>query len=538
MTKTIEVIKPIKVLKPGETASTVSKKRVAAYARVSTDYEDQLNSYKVQCEEYTSIITSNPNYVFAGLFADQGLSGTQAKKRPEFMKMIECARNGEIDLILTKSISRFSRNTVDVITYIRELRDINVEIFFEKENISSLDPKIDFMLTILSSIAQEESRAISTNVKWSYDKKFKNGVVDPRRIFGYEIDAGKQVIKEDEAEVVRQIFTLALKRYNINDIMKTLNISGIKSMKGSTWKYGSIRGILQNEKYCGDALLRKTVCIDYLTKKTVKNDNIADKYYVTNNHEAIIDRETFESVQLLLNDKSELIRNLNKTTKYPLTGILFCPKCGRTLKRQHINQGINRNVILNCNHIAGNEHICKSSSPKYNLVIDAAIDSVKGIYANEKVLSNLFEVFDNNIALNTLRNELKEVKEANKLLYSLYNENSKNNDIINQITHNDEKINALQQELSVNLSTSVRLDYIKSLVASEQSSLDAVFFKDIYSLILADEQKIIFVISPTKTLSALLKVIPDLIESESILKKMFLSKDGHKAIYYEVKIYE
>lgn len=537
MDKIIEVIKPIQIQKSSE-IGVIKRKRVAAYARVSTDYEDQLNSYKAQCDEYTQIITSNPNYTFAGLFADQGLSGTQAKKRPEFMKMIACAKNGQIDLILTKSISRFGRNTVDVITYIRELREINVEIFFEKENISSLDPKIDFMLTILSSIAQEESRAISTNVKWSYDKKFKNGIVDPRRFYGYEVIDGKQVIKEDEAVIVKQIFTLALKRYNINDIVKTLNVAGIKTLNGTTWKYGSIRSILQNEKYCGDALLRKTVCIDYLTRRTVKNNNIADKYYVSNNHEAIIDKETFDSVQLLLNDKSDTVRNLNKTTKYPLTGILYCPKCGRTLKRQQVNRGANMTVVLNCNHSYGNDHICKSGSPKYDLVVNAAVDSIQEIYANDRVLSNLFEVFDNNVALNELRNQLSNLKDSNKHLHSLHHENPDNNDIVKQILYNDSQIETLQQELSSNLSTSVRLDYIKSLVKEEQMKLDSVNFKDIYSLVLADEHKIIFIISPTKTLTSLVEDIPSVIEIESILSKMYISKDEQSGIFYEVKIYE
>ena len=228
MEREFQVLKPIKGKYEGENYIPNPKKKVAAYARVSTDYEDQINSYRVQCEEYTKVIKSNPDYIFVGIYADQGLSGTQAKKRPEFMKMIEAARNGEIDLILTKSISRFGRNTVDVISYIRELREIGVEIFFEKENISSLDPKIDFMLTILSSIAQEESRSISSNVKWSYDKKFKKGIVDPRRIYGYDVVDGEFVVIPEEAKVIREIFDLALKRYRVADIVKILNQEELK----------------------------------------------------------------------------------------------------------------------------------------------------------------------------------------------------------------------------------------------------------------------------------------------------------------------
>lgn len=538
MKKVIKVIHPIKGKLEGDVYTPKPKKKVAAYARVSTDYEDQINSYKVQCDEYTKIIQSNPDYIYAGIFADQGLSGTQAKKRPEFMKMIESAKMGEIDLILTKSISRFARNTVDTITYVRELRELGVEVFFEKENLSSLDPKIDFMLTILSSIAQEESRSISTNVKWTYDKKFQKGIVDPRRIYGYEVVDGKQVIKEDEALVVRQMFTLAIKRYKISDIVKTLNVEGIKTLKGSTWTYGAIRHILQNEKYCGDAVLRKTVTIDYLTKKSVKNDNIADKYYVTDNHEPIVSKEVFAAVQLILKDNTKEIRNTNKTTKYPLTGILYCPRCGRSLKRQQVNRGENMRVVLNCNHSYGNDFNCPSGSPDYDIVLGAAFDSVESLYANNQALNSLFDVFDNHIALKNLRDELSKLKNSNIDLLSLHHDDPDNVDIYNQIEHNNKRISILEQDLVVNVSSSVRLDYIKSLVQDEHLSEQAVVLKDFYSLVLADDKKVTFVISPTTSLDTLVSSIHEINETESILSKMFIDKSGTKGIFYEVKIYE
>ena len=538
MNKVVHVVKPMKGKIEGDSYIANPKKRVAAYARVSTDYEDQINSYKVQCDEYSRIIQSNPDYIFAGIYADQGLSGTQAKKRPEFMKMIEAARNGEIDLILTKSISRFGRNTLDVITYIRELREIGVEIFFEKENISSLDSKIDFMLTILSSIAQEESRSISTNVKWSYDKKFKKGIVDARRIFGYNVEDGKYVINPEEAKVVKQIFTLALKRYKITDIVKTLNSSGIKTHTGSIWRYGNIRYILTNEKYCGDAVLRKTVTLDYLTGKAVKNDNIADKYYVKNNHDPIISRESFHAVQVILNDKTRTKRNTNKTTKYPLTGILYCPKCGRTLKRQQVNRGKNMRVVLNCNHSYDNKVNCSSHSPDYDLVIEATTDSINSLYANESVLNILFEVFDNNVALNNLRSELKELKKENLKLLNLHHENPEDQKIYKEYQRNNELIESVGQDLATGLSTSIRLDYIKSLVKKEYLNEENINFKDIYSIILADDKKITFVISPNKPLNELAHSINEILEAESILSKMYVSKSGDKGIYYEVKVYE
>lgn len=538
MNKVIKVIHPIKGKLEGDVYTPKPKKKVAAYARVSTNYQDQINSYIVQCDEYTKMIQSNSDYTFVGVYADQGLSGTQAKKRPEFMRMIEAARNGEIDLIITKSISRFARNTVDVINYKRELTELGVEIYFEKENISSLDPRIDFTLTLLSSIAQEESRSISTNVKWTYDKKFQKGIVDPRRIYGYEVVDGKQVIKEDEALVVRQMFTLAIKRYKISDIVKTLNVEGIKTLKGSTWTYGAIRHILQNEKYCGDAVLRKTVTIDYLTKKSVKNDNIADKYYVTDNHEPIVSKEVFAAVQLILKDNTKEIRNTNKTTKYPLTGILYCPRCSRSLKRQQVNRGENMRVVLNCNHSYGNDYNCPSGSPDYDIVLAAAFDSVKSLYANNQALNSLFDVFDNYVALKNLRDELSKLKNDNINLLTLHHDDPENVDIYNQIEHNNKRISILEQDLVVNVSSSVRLDYIKSLVKDEHLSEQAVVLKDFYSLVLADDKKVNFVISPTKSLDTLVSSIHEINETESILSKMFIDKSGTKGIFYEVKIYE
>jgi len=452
------------------------------------------------------------------------------------MKMIESARGGEIDLIYTKSISRFARNTVDTITYVRELRELGVEIIFEKENISSLDPKIDFMLTILSSIAQEESRAISTNVKWAYDKKFKKGIVDARRIYGFDVVDNKFVINQEEAEVIRQIFTLALKRYKPSDIVKTLNTSGIKTLRGGNWSYGTIVQILKNEKYCGDAILRKTVTIDYLTKKQVKNDNIVDKYYVSNNHEAIVTKEMYDSVQIILKDNTVVERNSNKTTRYPLTGILFCPKCGRSLKRQQVNRGQNMRVVLNCNHSYGNPFICNALSPDYDLIIEGVIDSIKELYANEKALHSLFTVFDNDATLGVLRNNVAKLKEEITNLYNLHTENPEDIHIYNQIKHNEEKLEELQNELVTNVTSSVRLDYIKSFTTKEEKA--SLTFKDIYSLVLADSNKLTLVISPTKTRSELLENYEQIVNDESILRKFYIANDGRRGIFYEVKLYE
>ncbi|MDD2259353.1 MAG: recombinase family protein, partial [Bacilli bacterium] len=251
MTKTIEVIMPHKI-DTSLTKTNKTKLRVAAYARVSTDEDDQVNSFKSQIDEYTERITSNPDWDFIGMFADKGITGTQTKKRPEFMRMVELGMERKIDLILVKSISRFARNTVDVLTTVRELRNRGCIIFFEKENIRSDDTKIDFVLTVLSSVAQEESRSISTNVKWSIEKKFKNGIAHVTRIYGYRKgENGELVIEESEATIVRLIFSLFIEGYNINDIVKILNDRKIPTLKGKSWLYSTVRGLLSNEKYMG-----------------------------------------------------------------------------------------------------------------------------------------------------------------------------------------------------------------------------------------------------------------------------------------------
>ncbi|MCL2521324.1 MAG: recombinase family protein [Erysipelotrichales bacterium] len=536
MVKKIELIKPTKLIRQDETSLIIQKKCVAAYTRVSTDYADQLNSYRVQCEEYTNKIMNNSEWIFKGVFADQGISGTQAKKRPEFMKMIELAKAGEIDLILTKSISRFGRNTAELITIIRELRELNVEVFFEKENISSLDPKLDFLLTILSSVAQEESRTVSTNVKWTYEKKFKKGIVDPRRIYGYEVIDNKFSIIPDEAKVIRQIFYLISQGFNINDIRKTLESNNIKRHDDKPFSYSGIQYLLTNEKYCGDALLGKTVCVDYLTKKIVKNDNISDKYYVSNNHEPIISRELFEDVQLILNSKVQL-RGNNQTSKYPLTGILYCPKCGRTLKRQQIIRKNKKVYILNCNHQLHNPFICKSYSPRYDLILESTIDSVKELFSNDDYLDVIFEAIDNRKIVDNLKAEKNNLQLENQNLTVHFDRSLSQDEDLSQINFNQNKINELNQVIAKLITSNIRLDYLKGISNSE-IDFTKFLYKNLYSLILADEQSVKLVITPNIPLDNLINNLSNILNIPSLFKRFFIDSSGTQGIYYEVIIYE
>jgi DNA invertase Pin-like site-specific DNA recombinase len=254
----VEIIEP-KIQYKDEKTNTINvKRKVAAYARVSTDETDQLNSYQVQIKEFTERIKSNPEWEFAGMFSDEGITGTNMKKRIGMQKMLDSARNGEIDMIITKSISRFARNTVDMLTVIKEMREINVEIYFEKENISSADPKIDFILTIMSSIAQEESRNISENTKWGFRKRFAQGqlMMNTTHFLGYDKDdEGQLVIIEDQAKTVQYIFNQYLNGMGVTRLATHLIEKGFKNGRGAVvWYPDTVKEILKNEKYAGEQL--------------------------------------------------------------------------------------------------------------------------------------------------------------------------------------------------------------------------------------------------------------------------------------------
>ena len=250
---------------------------------------------------FTKLITENPSWQLAGIYADDGISGTDMKKRDNFNAMMErcLQKDGDIDLILTKSISRFARNTVDCLSCIRKLKERNIAIYFEKEHINTLESTGELLITILSSQAQEESRNISENVKWGLKRKYEKGEMLVRRMFGYgKSTDGQLYIIPEEAEVVRLIYGKYLEGESLNSIARILKEKGIKTIRGNTeWNVNSIRTILINEKYIGDAMAQKTFTIDYLTKTRKENQGELQKYYVENTYEAIIPREVFYKVQ-------------------------------------------------------------------------------------------------------------------------------------------------------------------------------------------------------------------------------------------------
>ena len=332
--------------KPREEIKQSKRLRVAAYCRVSTDDEEQINSYKAQIEYYTEKINKNPEWQMAGIFADEGISGTQAKKRPEFLKIIRLCRQGKIDLILTKSFSRFARNTVDSVDYIRELRALGIGVVSEKENMNTLNEDSEMLITILSCFAQAESESISKNVSWGVRQSFKNGKVPIKysTLLGYR--EGKNKLPEiipDEAEIVKEIYRSYLDGMSLKQIADMLNSRGIKTKHKSTdWKPEIVKRILINEKYSGDAILQKTYVTDCITKTTRKNNGELPMYLVKNHHDPIISRTDFNRVQEEMarrSAKRSIAEKLTKTeqgkysAKYALSELLICGECGTHYRR-------------------------------------------------------------------------------------------------------------------------------------------------------------------------------------------------------------
>jgi len=311
---------------------------VAAYCRVSTSFEQQENSFEAQVKYYMEKIAANPLWNCAGIYSEQGKTATTTKRRDSFNDMIEACHAGKIDLILTKSISRFARNTIDLLRVVRELKDIYVRIIFEKENIDTMNETGELLITILSSQAQEESRNLSENTRWGIVRKFEQGQlqINHKRFMGYTKDEeGNLVVVPEEAEVVRRIFDLYLQGLGTYRIAKVLEREGIKTAAGKhKWYDTTIYKMLISEKYIGDAMLQKTYTIDFITKKRVKNDGYVKRYYIENNHEAIISRKQYYMVQEELKRRNDkMASGVRHSGKYPLSGLITCEECNSKYSR-------------------------------------------------------------------------------------------------------------------------------------------------------------------------------------------------------------
>ena len=319
--------------------------RVASYSRVSTDFEEQLTSFHAQKSYYTDLIMRTPQWTLAGTYADEGISGASAEKRPDFMRMIRHCKKGKIDLIITKSISRFARNTLDSIGYVRKLKAMGVGVIFEKENINTLEENSEVVLTILASLAQEELNSLSLNVKMGKRMAMQEGKVffQYEKCYAYKkgTDGQPEVIPE-EAEIIKRIYTAYLAGESIGAIAKALYADGIKShSKSGEWTESTLRGILQNERYCGDVLLQKTYVTDPISKKVKKNNGELPKILIKNNHPTIVSREIYDRVQQERSrrgskrkvSKASVTEQSKYSAKYALSEILICGECLTPYKR-------------------------------------------------------------------------------------------------------------------------------------------------------------------------------------------------------------
>lgn len=398
-----------------------NKKNVCAYARVSSDKDLQLTSFEAQVSYYTNYILKNDNWNFVGVYSDEGISGTSTNNRDGFNLMIDLAKLGQIDLIITKSISRFSRNTIDTLTLLRELKTYGTEVFFEKENISSFDNKIEFVISVLASMAEEESRNISDNVKWGVRKGFKKGefFLNTQLMLGYKRDKdGNVYIDETEAEIVREIYTMYLDGIGTPTIAKILTERGIKTVKGNDkWNVSGVVGILKNEKYSGSALLQKNMNPDFRIKISKVNNNVLPQYYIEDSHEGIVSKEDFKRVQQIFaystprqESLTKRFRNRDHYTKY--SGLCFCGICNERFRHKINNTGTPyQREMLQC---TSNES--KKVCPADTLFISAfekiIQKQIKLILQNQKMFLQLAEsAFINDKVLLSLTKK-KEALEA------------------------------------------------------------------------------------------------------------------------------
>lgn len=330
MEKTVIDITPKRV-------AAFKQKKVAAYARVSCGKDTMLHSLAAQIDYYKEIINANPEWAFVGVFADEAKTGTK-EERAGFLELMSLCEKGEVDLILTKSVSRFARNTVTLLSRVRELRQLGVDVYFEEQNIHTIGADGELLLTLLASFAQAESLSCSDNVKWRVRKDFSEGKTCNFTMLGYEFDDGEVILKEEDVPLVRHIFDLYIQGNGFYKIANILNEEGYRTVKGNEWHGTTVRKILKNEKYAGDLLLQKSFVDNHITKKKCVNTGELPQYYVEDNHEAIIARADFDRVQERIQTRSAMAPKPGTITVF--TSKIQCSGCGANYRRKTTATGI------------------------------------------------------------------------------------------------------------------------------------------------------------------------------------------------------
>ena len=438
----VTVIPPIAEMQ-GESRIDMRPKRVAAYCRVSTDREEQEHSFETQKAMYTEMIMMKPTWQMAGIYADEGITGTVAKKRPGFMKMIEDCRKGKIDMIVTKSVSRFSRNNLDCLMYVRELKQLGIPIIFEKEGINTIQVSSELLLTLFGALSQAESESISMNVKLGIRQSLKNGNVrfSYKTFLGYRKGAdGQPEIVPEQADIVRRIYNDFLAGATYLEIAKRLTEENVPTMgRGNRWFSERIKSILKNEKYKGDALLQKTYITDPISKRVKKNNGELPMYYVENSHPAIIERRIFDRVQEEIArraGKKKVKQTGTKTElgrysgKYALTELLYCGECGTPYRRCTWSRDGKKKIVWRCvSRLDYGKKYCKNSpsveeSRLHNAIAAAITKKANSDEINTGGIMNHIESFGSQRDTDGIIQRQRRISEIEKVIDDLARLNS------------------------------------------------------------------------------------------------------------------
>ena len=497
--RTVSVIEPQKSILVDK--EKYHQKRVAAYCRVSTDSEEQLTSYQNQMRVYTEMIAARKEWEFAGLYADEGISGTRADKRPEFQRMIRDCQNGKIDYIITKSVSRFARNTVECLEYVRSLKAQGIGIFFEEQNIDTLKNESELYLVIYAGFAQSESESISKHITWTYRKKFEEGKVSfqYKNFLGYRKGADSQPeIVPEEAAIVERIYEMFLAGQPVKVIAQTLQAEKIEIPgKNLSFSKNMIMNILRNEKYCGDCILQKTVTVDCISKTRKANQGEAPMYIVENNHPAIISREVFNRVQEELIRRQALRAKSDKTSitatgkysKYALTEVLQCAECGSRYRRVTWTAHGRKKIVWRCISRLdyGTKHCKDSITVEEEALHGAVVRALNRFHAEDEstYLTLMKATIGEAIGINGGSEEIdlltRRIDALNKRMLDLVNETvaagkdvesseDEFKDISDQIEQLNRRIAAIQESIHKDGSRQARLEEIQSIIAERNAN--------------------------------------------------------------------
>lgn len=497
--RTVSVIEPQKSILVDK--EKYHQKRVAAYCRVSTDSEEQLTSYQNQMRVYTEMIAANKEWEFAGLYADEGISGTRADKRPEFQRMIRDCQNGKIDYIITKSVSRFARNTVECLEYVRSLKAQGIGIFFEEQNIDTLKNESELYLVIYAGFAQSESESISKHITWTYRKKFEEGKVSfqYKNFLGYRKGADSQPeIVPEEAAIVERIYEMFLAGQPVKMIVQTLQAEKIEIPgKNLSFSKNMIMNILRNEKYCGDCILQKTVTVDCISKTRKANQGEAPMYIVENNHPAIISREVFNRVQEELIRRQALRAKSDKTSitatgkysKYALTEVLQCAECGSRYRRVTWTAHGRKKIVWRCISRLdyGTKHCKDSITIEEEALHGAVVRALNRFHTEDEstYLALVKATIGEAIGINGGSEEIdlltRRIDTLNKRMLDLVNETvaagkdvesseDEFKGISDQIEQLNRRIAAIQESIHKDGSRQARLEEIQSIIAKRSAN--------------------------------------------------------------------